>query len=377
VIAKRDRSATAEAADGWTPIAPDSLSAWNARLLNTEAHLHQYPYWNEPFRRIHFTPHYLVYRSNGEPVAYVAVLQIGFWPFRVGVIKGGPVSLVPKEAVPWPALNELCAWARKRGYVFLRFSHPDAGFSDRIAELERAERLDAFPVYPHLEYDLIVEQLDDEARMLASFQKIARSDIRNASAVGYEIKAGDDPQFLVESWPLFERLSERKGFRIYNRPMESYLDLVRMAREQGSVRFYMARLNGRLVESIIVVRDGNTAHYVAGALDVEGIKGHTTASPATLLHWNAMRDFYRLGVKYYSFGGTVFTFKKKFRPLRRDFPPPVTVVIRPLLYRVWVGLVPHLQSVGTALRELAARLFAKHTRSAEPPNSTSPPASQP
>jgi len=376
-MAEEPRSAAPEVGDGWTPIRPDRLSAWNSRLLNTEAHLYQYPCWNEPFRRIHFTPRYLVYGSNGEPVAYVAILQIGFWPFRIGVIKGGPISLVPKEAVSSIALNDLCVWARKRGYVFLRLSHPDSAFSDRIAELERTERLDPFPMYPHLEYDLVVEQLDDEARMLASFQKIARSDIRNASAVGYEIKVGDDPQFLVESWPLFERLSERKGTRIYNRPMESYLDLVRMAREQGSVRFYMAYLNGRLVESIIVVRDGNTAHYVAGALDVEGIKGHTTASPATLLHWNAMRDFYRLGVKYYSFGGTVFTFKKKFRPLRRDFPPPVTVVIRPLLYRVWVGLVPHLQSVGTALRELAARLFAKHTRSAEPPNSTSPPASQP
>jgi lipid II:glycine glycyltransferase (peptidoglycan interpeptide bridge formation enzyme) len=159
--------------------------------------------------------------------------------------------------------------------------------------------------------------------------------------------------------------------------MESYLDLVRMAREQGSVRFYMAYLNGRLVESIIVVRDGNTAHYVAGALDVEGIKGHTTASPATLLHWNAMRDFCRLGVKYYSFGGTVFAFKKKFRPLRRDFPPPVTVIIRPLLYRIFTGIVPRLQPFGTALRNLAARVFAKHTRSAEAPNSPSPPAGRP
>jgi hypothetical protein len=348
------------AREGWTPIPPGQLTSWNETLLSTDAHLYQYPYWNEPLRRVRLTPEYLVYRSDGEPAAYIAILRLGIPFFRIGLIRGGPVSLTPGGEIPAAAFERLFRWARGNGYFFLRFSHPDSTVAERIAALPNAARVDPFPVYPGLEFDLIVEQREDETEMLASFQRIARRNIRDASAVGYELQVTDDAAALIESWPLFEALSERKGVQVYSRPMDSYVDMVQLAKPHGAVRLYMARLNGKLVESIVVIRDGKTAHYVAGALDIDALDGHGSASPTTLLHWKAMRDFHSLGVKTYSLGLTAYAFKEKFRPVRRDFPSPVTVATRPLLYRIWMGLEPLARCGVGRLRRFIARLPVRH-----------------
>ena len=349
------------AGQGWTPIPATEAGEWNRRLLATDGHLHQFPYWNEPLRYIHLAPQYLVYRSNGVEQVFVALLRIGVPFFRIGLIKGGPVSLIPGQDVSDEALRALYAWSRRAGYVFLRFSHADPAFSARIASLGNAERVDGFPVYPPLEFDLVIEQTDDDAQMLASFQRIARRNIRDASAVGYDIKITDDPRALVESWPLFVALGEKKGVRIYNRPMESYVRMVRLAKDHDAVRIYMAYLNGKLAETIVVVRDGSTAHYVAGALDTAVLGDRQNASPTTLLHWKAMRDFYRAGVATYSLGFTSYTFKEKFRPVRRDFPAPVTVAVNPLLYRWWVKMAPMIQRHGAALRESVSKVFSRRS----------------
>jgi hypothetical protein len=76
---------------------------------------------------------------------------------------------------------------------------------------------------------------------------------------------------------------------------------------------------------------------VIGAVDVAGLD--RAVSPACLVHWVAMRDFYREGVRYYSLGnenqGGLQIFKNKFRPRRIEYPPIRTVVINPVLYRLW------------------------------------------
>jgi hypothetical protein len=321
---------------------------------------------------VRLAPQYLVYHSVAGAAAYVAILRVGVPFFRIGLVRGGPVSLIEGAEVPAEAFERLFRWARAHGYFCLRFSHPDQAVTDGMAALANASRVDPFPVYPGLEFDLIVEQREDEAEMLASFQRIARRNIRDASAVGYEVQVRDDPAALVESWPLFEAMSIRKGVRVYSRPMESYAEMVRLAKPHGAARLYMASLNGRLVEAIVVIRDGDTAHYVAGALDVEALDGRTSASPTTLLHWKAMRDFHGLGAKTYSLGLTSYTFKEKFRPVQRDFPRPVTVATRPILFRLWMRVEPLARRNFGKVRDLIARLTAR--RASPPRDETPPPA---
>jgi lipid II:glycine glycyltransferase (peptidoglycan interpeptide bridge formation enzyme) len=132
-------------------------------------------------------------------------------------------------------------------------------------------------------------------------------------------------------------MEARKGRRIYNRRCSSYERLAELARSYRCCRVYLVRAGERLVQGIMVVRDGSTAHYVIGAVDVAALD--RAVSPACLLHWVAMRDFYREGVRYYSLGndnrGGLQIFKNKFRPRRFEYPPIRTVVINPGLYRIW------------------------------------------
>lgn len=325
----------------WTEISWRELVAWNQQLLQTDASFFQYPFWNEPFREMYFVPRYLVYRSQGQFVAYVCILTLGVSGLRIGLVRRGPVSLITDAEVSFLALQDLQSWAKHEGYIFLRFTHSDSECLERVSSLGVTERIDAFPFYRDSCEELIVEQVEDDAQMLARFQPVARRKIKKAKEVGYDLRVSDSPEELINVWPLFSGLSKRKGFRY--RPLNSYLDLIRLAQPHQSARLYAAFLGQRPVEAILIVRDRLTSHYMSGALDVDALQGKE--SPSCLLHWQAMRDFFRLGVKYYNLGtrsGTVYQFKSQFRPLEKVGAPPVTLVLRPGMYRLWSALMLRL-----------------------------------
>lgn len=323
----------------WTEIPQLEVASWNQRLLETDAPLFQYPYWNESFRGMYFSPRYLFYGSQEQIVAYVCILALGIRGLRIGLVQRGPVSFVPDQAVSRQALQDLYRWAKLQGYVFLRFTHSDSQALDRFASVGLVEQVDAFPLYiDHWREELIVEQMADDARMLASFQTIARRKIKKAAEVGYDFSVSDSPEALTNVWPLFVSLSERKDFRY--RPLSSYLDMVRLAQPYQCVRLYVAALEKQPVAAILIVRDRTTAYYISGALDVNALQDKP--SPACELHWRAMRDFFKLGAKYYHLGtrsGEVYQFKRQFHPVERVNPPPLTLVINPTLYRLWSAAV--------------------------------------
>jgi hypothetical protein len=334
-----NRSATVIGSEQWVDIPQREFSNWNQRLLETDAPLSQYPYWNEPFRGMYFSPRYLVYGSHGQWVAYVCILALGFRGFQVGLVQRGPVSLTPGHAVPRTALQDLYRWAKVQGYVFLRFTHSDSQALERLASLGLSEQVDAFPLYiDHWREELIVEQVADDTQMLASFQTIARRKIKKSIEVGYDVSVSESPEALSAVWPLFVSLSERKDFRY--RPLSSYLDMVRLAQPHQCVRLYVASLEKKPVAAILIVRDRTTAYYISGALDVNALQDRP--SPACQLHWQAMRDFFQLGAKYYHLGtksGEVYQFKRQFHPVERVNPPPLTLVLNPGRYRVWTVAV--------------------------------------
>jgi hypothetical protein len=339
-------------ANGWRVV--DDAESLSRLLLGTAAHLHQYPYWNEPLRRIRLRPTYLVYWRNGVRTAFVCILGLGVpWP-RIGLIRHGPVSLVDAGVAPG-ALTELVRWARRSGYIFLRVSHSDAEVLDQLAATGHSNRSDPFPLYPHTAYELIVPQRPGDEDTLRTFQSVARRNLRAAERAQYRIAARNDPQGLAEVRAVYTALEQWKG-RVYDRPFESYVDLLRLAAPHGRARVYSAWLGDRLVQFVLVVRDRDVAHYVIGALDREALAG--APSPSVLLHWHAMRDNFGQGAPFYDLGlwgsGSLPIFKRKFRPDERVFPPPVTVVLRPTLYRLWLRALPALLRTRGILQKLVA-----------------------
>lgn len=343
-------------ATGWQEISMSEVGNWNQRLLQANAPLFQLPFWNEPFRQLHFTPRYLAYVEAGERTAYTCILTAGLPGFRIGLIQRGPVALVQGAELNDSMLKALRAWASGHGYVFLRFTHPDAAHMELLAAQGKMERQDAFPFYRDLRDELIVSLEADETELQAGFQAVARRKIKHAQNAPYEIRSSDAPETLTAVWPLFERLGARKGFRF--RPLASFLQLVELARVHQCVRLYVAYLAGQAVEAILILQDRQMAYYLIGALDTAAMGEHP--SPSCLLHWLAMCESRQAGRRAYHLGtrsGKVYAFKRQFRPSETTTPPPVTWIIKPVRYQLWARLaLQYLPAFGPRLKRL---LFGK------------------
>ena len=333
-----DDKSTLAGQDHWREIPRQDLPNWNEQLLQTSASVFQYPYWCEPFRRMHFSPRYLVYGPPHEPKLYVCILMTGIPGLRIGLIQRGPVSLVPGSDASRAALQDLSRWARRKGFIFLRFSHSDQEVLRQVGELDSAETADPFPFYRDANEELWVEHAGEDAQTMISFQPVARRKIKKATKAGYRLEFDDSPETFVQVWPLFQALSTRKNFRY--RPLASYLELIRLGYPHKCVRIYTAHLGSKLAEAILIIRDSTAAYCISGALDMDAIKD--VASPSCLLHWSAMRDFFHEGIKYYSLGtrsGAVYQFKRQFRPIIKNHPLPVTLVLNRPAYVLWSKLV--------------------------------------
>lgn len=323
--------ASSAGVEGWRELSDVEVPAWSECLLRTSASVFQFPFWNEPFKRMYMKPRYLVYDSEGGPVAYVCVLTIRLLFWRIGIVQRGPVSLHYGE-IPMHVLRDLFRWMVSERFIFIRFSHSAPSFLDRLGKAMPGKRVDAFPYYSDFPDELTVSLEPDEEEILAGFQPTARRKIRKAAEEQYRLKSSTDPGEMVVAWPLFERLARRKGFQF--RPLEGYLDIMRHAAGVDGVRVYSAELDGRLVEVLFLVRDASTAYYISGALDTEALAGRE--SPSCLLHWTAMRDFRGMGIKKYHLGTrSVFQFKRQFRPLHVVNPPALTVISNEALFLLW------------------------------------------
>lgn len=93
--------------------------------------------------------------------------------------------------------------------------HPSrADVLDAVAGLPRAQRADAFPFYRDPGEELVVSQVGSDDDVLASFQAVARREIRRAEQAGFRIDRSGDAESFKRVWPLFERLATRKGSTI-------------------------------------------------------------------------------------------------------------------------------------------------------------------
>jgi hypothetical protein len=304
-----------------------------------------------------FSTVYLTCFADDRPCAYVAILVVGAPVLRIGLIDQGPTCLDGDEFTDLEALRALKRWARSEGYAFLRFAHMNQRTLDAIASVDGALKTDAFPLYRYRSSALLVSLARAEDEILASFQQIARRDIRAAVTAGYEIRASNSVADFAEAWPLFESLYRRKGLR-QNRSLTAWSEVIDRAAKHDLVRLYAARLADQIVEVVVLFRDGATAEYVLGALS-PGALGDNP-SPTCLLHWRAMQEARASGCKWYDLGAktsdAVYIFKRKFRPLECDAPPPVTLVTNAFAYAIWSSLFLRLLlPIWPRVRSLLAR----------------------
>ncbi len=344
---------SATAAPVWREVGLNDLSTWNQHLLNTDASIHQYPFWNEPSRLMGVRPRYLVATLNGQPVAFTSVLTLGFGPVKIGLTFRGPVFLDANQPASSALIQELLNWARGEGYIFLRFTHSDPEVLAQLASAGRAEDLDAFPYmldYSVVAGDYIVPQLETEEETLAGFDREARRKIRRGAEAGYTFHSDDSPEGLARLWPMFRECAHRKRFRI-ERPLAVYAETMRLAQRHDRVRIYTACLHREVVGAAVIFRDRTTAHCLLAAFTPD----HRQS--ASFLHWNAMRDMYRLGARRYNMGPgpkSLARFKRTFAAAPVMYPRPLTVVLKEGWFGLWrKGFIPMAKQLQPVLRQVA------------------------
>ncbi|MFI5107515.1 MAG: lipid II:glycine glycyltransferase FemX [Terriglobales bacterium] len=336
--------------DNWREIDGAELPNWNRHLLRTDASFLQFPYWNEVYRLLHFKPVYLVWGDVQAPLAYVCILTVQPG-LRIGLVQRGPVELV-RGALTDEAVSSLYEWGRSQHYGFLRFSHSDADLLARLVRITAARRSDSFPLLPgygSAPLELVIDQTGEDRAMLAGFHNEARRQIRRALEAGYVVLSSDSPEQFAEAWRLFVACSKRKQFTM-NRPVESYLEMIRLAHPYECARTYTVCSDGHTIGAVFVVRDRDTAVALSAAVELR------KPSCSALMHWVAMRDMFRAGVRNYSLGPDgppVSRFKDRFSPRRVLCPPPVTVEIAPRFCRIWRAALPTLVAIAPGLRWLA------------------------
>jgi len=341
--------------DAWYEVRREDLPRWNDTLLASEASLYQYPFWNEPYRELLLKPNYLAWGTKDDPKLFVCILTVGFGGTKIGVVFRGPTFLQSEAACP-EAFKALTGWARKNGYVFIRFTHSDPQVLSRLGEVVHTEDFDAFPFfldYPVLSPDYVVQQCESEEETLATFDREVRRKLRRAAELGYEFRADDSPEALKKAWPLYQDCSRRKHFRL-ERPLSVYMETMRLALAHNCARVYSMNLNGKMVGSTLVFRDHTTAHCMLAAFHVE----HKNA--AVLLHWRSMRDMYHLGANRYNMGpapGSLARFKQQFCQHPTAYPGAVTAVLNESLYKIWRNAIfPVAENLRPLLRRIVSRV---------------------
>ena len=327
----------------WHTVAPGELAGWDERLLATEASLFQYPYWNESMTSWRLRSTYLACGPPEGPVAFASVLALGPRRLRIGLLREGPVWLRNLDDSATDAcLQALVGELRDRGFVLACFTSPDAGALERIEELAPSNRERLFPFAVAEPEALVVPQAASDAATASTFAPVARRDIRKAERAGFVVEHAAGAEALRDAWPIW--MTVHRFRNLYRRSRASWRRLLDGGSALGVTRVYTATIDGRPVQSILVVRAGSRAHYVIGALDREALGDRP--SPSCLLHFRAMRDCFARGCTLYDLGGRsgpVYRFKSKFRPQERVHPPPVNLILDPALYPLCGWLLPRLR----------------------------------
>jgi hypothetical protein len=311
------------------------------------------------------TPHYLVWGAPHRPNALATILTVGAGPVKIGMVFRGPTSLVEGAEIPKESFSQLFAWARMKGYMFLRFTHSDPDVLAGLAEAsESSLKGDVFPYlldYSILSGDYIIEQRASDEEMLAGFDREVRRKLRRAAEAGYEFGSDDSPEALEQAWRLYQECARRKQFRV-ERPLSFYQELMQGARLNRLMRLYTVRVEGKIVGSTLIFRDRTTAHCQLAAFEAD----HRDS--ATFLHWHSMRDMHRMGVERYNLGpgpGSLARFKSMFSPHPVQYPSPLTVVLKENWFRLWrKAFIPAAKRLHPLVRKLAMQRAALSRRAA-------------
>ncbi|MBV9962968.1 MAG: hypothetical protein JO072_12040 [Parafilimonas sp.] len=313
----------------WQRVSEKEAFNWNEKLKTTNASFTQYPYYvSSEYNSVFSKALYIKYTHHQNDIAFAAIIEIGMYPFKVGVIDGGPVLLASGVEIKQLYL-ELKEFARTISYMHLQIRPPlNSPFNDLLCADADFDNELRFPFHLKVEFDLNIYN-KPEKELLAGFKLQCRRKIVLAGRVPYEFKKVDDDKTLDDIRQLFKKVSKTKGYGFL--PFKVYEAIYKEGKKYNLCDFYTAYLDGELVNVIFIVKDAQSYYHYTSALHVTTYK--PSESPPAKLHFFVMQDcFYNEHKTYYniSFGGSdnLIRFKDLFNPIEIEKPPYYTFVIK-------------------------------------------------
>ncbi len=314
-------------------------------LESTSCSYRQFPYWVKAYEAENHKARFFYCGSKDQPTAFAAIVEVGTYPFRFGLIDRGPFFFEPENTDIAARLADLVELLKKEDYVFVRFTQGQEVIFEEVRALKNIEQMEPYPFCRDSRNSLLIEQKADDAETIQSFSETARQDIRRAMRFNYEIRSSDTDADFETAWQMFEKLALKKGFLLSPRPKKFWREVFKLGSQENRAELHLCSDQGELNAAQLYVRDGAICEVTLAALDQEVLG--KKPSPAALMFFTGMRFGYEYGCGHFNIGGPgdskrnnhLFEFKRKFKPTLHVAPEPLCLVLAPRRYQLWMKVI--------------------------------------
>ena len=267
--------------------------------------------------------------------------------FRYGYAARGPVVAASEDGIVVKIFETIKVWAHEHAphLIFLRLEPP---MQDIPKSLDRHDfQIPSYYIQPR--YNLSVPLTGPEKDILLSFHPSTRSNVgraeRRGVTVSVQTEVGADEYEQFRNM-MRDTIARNSGVNAY--PHKEYFDALfgilsesNMAADTThglSLGIFRGYHEGKPAATHFVLFFGSTATYLYGASYTE----HLNSKAPTYLHWAAMQEAKRRGMRYYDLGGIdaqlwpkLTEFKRQFRGEETTYVGNIDIPIRPFIYRAY------------------------------------------
>lgn len=297
--------------------------------------------------------------QDGEIVAAMSIL-VKRVPggFSLLYAPRGPVCDVTDRELLFRLVKEVEPLAKKYKAFALKFD-PEVRYSSSLEQQftsmgfkvhNRDEEKEAL-IQPRLNMILYFEDHDEESIMM-KFSKKCRNIIRGAIKKGVTVSYDDSDKYLEDFYSIYKTMAER------NEITTRSIDYFKRMREAfgKDFRIYIAEHEGdQLAAGLTINYSGKLYYLYAGSTNEK-----RNLNPNHLMNYEMIKWGISEGAEQYDFGGVfelspkdgLYLFKKSFcdKDGHTEYIGEVDKVYNPLLYTMFVNVVPKLQKLKKKLR---------------------------
>lgn len=254
-------------------------------------------------------------------------------------IAGGPILDWSNKKIYQAIFDDIKAQGQKYHCVFVRVRPQiQENLTNRNIFMQAGFR--SAPYYLSVELAGILDLDQDEETIKKNCSTRIRRALNKAKKAGVTVEVSTDPERIHEFYQIQLETASRHHFFSFS---ESFLKKQFAAfAKYGQVQLYIAKLNNQVLAENFMIFYGNEASYHYGVSSEAGTK----ISSAPLLHFAAMEEARRRGIKRYNFWGIteedatkhrfygVSRFKRGFGVSELRYLHAHDLVLKPCAYKI-------------------------------------------